>query len=196
MSTTSVPLLPLLRFREGRGPRRASAGEPGGGRRRVETWPLLRPTATSGSVGWMDWAKRSEGRGKVQVVSNIGGRCEEEASFGCGRLGGWVRCLPDWEGMEGFARMRCNFMLGFDAAFFNIISSSCANPTELHRIERSFADERTSFYIDSSESPTSLHTRCHSIKQAQWFSNEQNRNKSPLAVPSLLPFRLHPITLT
>ena len=45
-----------------------------GGSRYVWTWPEASPTATTGAEGWMAWAKRSEVKGRVQIVSNIGSR--------------------------------------------------------------------------------------------------------------------------
>jgi len=47
-----------------------------GGRRKVWTWPPASPTERIGSVGWIAWVKRSEVRGKVQIVSNMGKSCE------------------------------------------------------------------------------------------------------------------------
>lgn len=40
------------------------------------TWPPASPTERIGSVGWIAWVKRSEVRGKVQIVSNMGKSCE------------------------------------------------------------------------------------------------------------------------
>ena len=42
-----------------------------GGSRYACTCPEDRPTARTGSIGWRVWAKRSEDRGRVQIVSNI-----------------------------------------------------------------------------------------------------------------------------
>ena len=47
-----------------------------GGRRKVWTWPPASPTERIGSVGWIAWVKRSDVRGKVQIVSNMEKNCE------------------------------------------------------------------------------------------------------------------------
>lgn len=49
----------------------SSASSMVGGRRKVWTRPDERPTETIGSVGWIACAKRSEERGRVQIVSNM-----------------------------------------------------------------------------------------------------------------------------
>ena len=51
-------------------------GEDEGGRRCVCTWPEERPRARRGAVGWVARAKRSLGRGRVQIVSYILGRMD------------------------------------------------------------------------------------------------------------------------
>lgn len=44
------------------------------GSRWICTWPVASPRATSEDLGWIDWAKISVGRGRVQIVSNMGSR--------------------------------------------------------------------------------------------------------------------------
>lgn len=51
--------------------RASSSSESSEGRRKDCTWPLERPTATTGAEGWMAWQKRSAERGSWQRFSYL-----------------------------------------------------------------------------------------------------------------------------